>query len=177
LTGAPFSYAFTGGRIGPECRSGIKCASLAKGKYLVGIGVSATKTGLDASVWVHAAPSMCGKVRVDLTSLTAMTDPDVNVPLVEENPDDSWCHYHVIADARATKTYLSIHNKSADSVIVDDAVLKAAPPLQALTMAAGAPTAEEAASLAMVRAGIASLKGPHDPPPNAAQMALRAWKR
>ena len=39
LTGPPFSYAFSGVRIGAECRSGIKCAVLPKKKYLVAIGV------------------------------------------------------------------------------------------------------------------------------------------
>lgn len=177
LTGAPFSYSFTGARIGPECRSGIKCAALAKGKYLVGIGVARRDARLEASVWVRAPLASCAKVSVELTSLTGQVDPDVKLPLVDEGADEGWCHYRVTADARATKTYLSIHNKSADTVIVDDAVLKAAPPLQALTIAAGAPTAEEAASLAEVRAGIASLLGPHDPPPNGARRALEAWKR
>jgi hypothetical protein len=177
LTGAPFSYSFTGARIGPECRSGIKCAALAKGKYLIGIGVAVRDAPLEASVWVRAPLASCAKVNVELMSLTGQADPDIKVPVVDEGADAAWCHYHVIAAPRATKTYLSIHNKSADIVIVDDAVLKAALPLQALTMAAGAPTAEEAASRAEVRAGIASLRGPHDPPPNEARRALEAWKR
>ena len=89
LKGPPLSYAFDGVEIGSVCRSGIKCASLKKGKILVAIGVASKDASLLASFWMKPADGSCSGVTAELFGLTSNGDEDVAIGATSEAPDAS----------------------------------------------------------------------------------------
>jgi hypothetical protein len=177
LSGPPLGFAFTGVRIGAECHSGIKCAAVKKKGNLAAIGVSVPGSKLEASFWAHLKKGTCDAVKASIIALEAGAEP--NAPVTAEPPQagaDGWCHYHAIIDARAHKPYFLITNATGDEIIVDDAILKKAPPTMTLSVKLLPPTSEDAAAVAQARVEIAALRGPHDAPPSEAQRALEAWR-
>ncbi len=177
LSGPPLGYAFSGVRIGAECHSGIKCAAVKKKGILAAIGVSALSSKLDASVWAHVIKGGCDGVKATIISLEQGGDPSAPVAAdLPAPPANGWCHYHSIVAARAQKPYFLINNQTGDEIIVDDAVLKKAPPTMGLSVKYHPPTAPDAAAIAQARVEITALRGPHDAPPSEAQRALEAWR-
>lgn len=177
LAGPPLSYAFTGVRIGAECHSGIKCAAVKKKGNLAAIGVAVKGSKLDASFWAHVKKGACDGVKATVISLVQGGDP--SAPVTAEKPEpgaDGWCHYQSVIDARDFKPYFLITNQTGDEILVDDAVLKKAPPTTALSVKHLPPTSEDVAAVAQARIELAALRGPHDAPPNDAKRALEAWR-
>ncbi len=172
------SLTFTGVRVGPECRSGLKCAAVKKGGGLVGIAVTSRGQELAASVWAkptsaNASPPSCTKITALLTS-NGGTDADAVLPPDADAPDASgWCHFAVIAPPRSDKPYLYLQNDTGAELVVDDAVIVRAPVEKVHTLEIRPPTQDEVAAHATLVAELAKLpRGPHDPPPNAARRAV-----
>ena len=177
LSGPPLGYAFSGGRIGAECHSGIKCAAVKKKGNLAAIGVSAEGSKLDVSFWAHVKMGGCEGVKASVISLFTAGDPTAPVTADLPQPGEGgWCHYHSVIAARSVKPYLLIANNTGDEIIVDDAVMKKAPPTMTLSVKYLPPTSEDVVAVEQARAELAALRGPHDAPPNPAKRALEAWR-
>jgi hypothetical protein len=180
LKGLPLAYAFDGIRIGAACRSGIKCAALEKGKVLVAIGVASKGHKLAASFWARPEQAACdGITAILMAGILGGPGGDVDIPLSPDaaEPDDAgWCSYRTVSEERLTKPYLYIKNNTGGEILVDDAVLKRAAPTMPLS-AKIVLSAAAAADLQAIRADLAKLRGPHDPPPNAARRALSTWRK
>jgi hypothetical protein len=177
LSGPPLSYTLPVIRIGAECHSGIKCAAVKKKGNLAAIGVSAQGSKLEASFWAHVKMGTCDGVKAMVISLVLNGEP--NAPVTAEMPQpgaDGWCHFDAVIDARELKPYFLITNQTGDEIVVDDAVLKKAPPTTALSVKHLPPTSEDAAAVALARAELLVLRGPHDAPPTPAKRALEAWR-
>lgn len=179
LKGLPLSYSFDGIVVGPSCRSGVQCASLAKNKALAGLAVAAKGRALFASIWAKPDTPSCDNIEVQVAALFGGNDPDVDVPAVSATPDvDGWCNFNVVTDERIFKPFLYIRNRTDGVIVVDDAVVKAAPSgaKWAERAPAGPPTAEAQAELQTFREELAKMTGPHDPPPNEARRAVEKWR-
>ena len=177
LSGPPLGYSFPGARVGAECHSGIKCAAVKKKGSLAGIGVAVAGSKLDVSFWAHVKKGGCDGVKATVISLFANADP--TAPVTPDLPlagADGWCHYHSVIDARKVKPYFLIANNTGDEILVDDAVMKQAPPTTGLSVKHLPPTSEDVAAIAQARVELLALRGPHDAPPTAAKRALEAWK-
>jgi hypothetical protein len=177
------TFTFTGVRVGPECRSGLKCAAVPKGGGLFGIAVTTRGAGLEARFWAKPSapkgkPPSCKGITGMLTS-NGGADTDAPIPPVADAPDASgWCEYHVVAPERHDKTYLYIDNGSGAEALVDDAVLVRAAAMKARSAELGPPTAEALAKHEAIAAELRKLpRGPHDAPPNAARRALEQWRK
>lgn len=174
LFGPPYSYAFPSAVIGAECRSGVKCATVAKNKAILGIGVGSSSLGLVVSVYTKIKASACKEVDVALLNI-ANAQKDVAIPPETDAPDKAgWCHYSATVPSYDKKVYLLVDNNTGDVLLVDDAVVRAqaanAPPPAPPPM--GPMPAEQLARHDEARAAIAALRGPHDPPKNPAQRAF-----
>lgn len=177
LSGPPLGYSFSGARIGAECHSGIKCAAVKKKGNLAGIGVAVAGSKLDVSFWAHVKKGGCDGVKATVISLFSNADP--SAPVTPDLPlagADGWCHYHSVIDARKVKPYFLITNNTGDEILVDDAVMKKAPPTTGLSVKHLPPTSEDAAAVAQARVELLALRGPHDAPPTPAKRALEAWR-
>ncbi len=177
LSGPPLSFTLPVIRIGAECHSGIKCAAVKKKGNLAAIGVAVEGSKLDASFWAHLKTGTCDQVKATVISLVQGAEP--NAPVTADLPQpgaDGWCRYHSVIDARSLKPYFLITNQTGDEILVDDAVLKKAPPTTGLSVKHLPPTSEDVAAIAQARVDLVALRGPHDAPPNPAKRALEAWR-
>lgn len=172
----------TGRRVGPECRSGLKCAVL--DERLIGIAVASADHDLYASVWARPeSGGDCEGVRVFLLGEGIHDDAiDAAVPPVAAAPDDTgWCHYEVTAPQRNDKAYLTLSRRvGAATALVDDAVVREAVAEDSARVAPlpfWAPDAVTAAELDEARALIRKWRGPHDDAPNPARDAMQRWAR
>jgi hypothetical protein len=184
LNGPPFDSAtFTGVVVGPECKSGLKCVSLAASRAIVGIGVASQGDKLEASF--SAAPPEgqdCSVVQGFVISpfVSPAIDPEVAIKPVTKKPDASgWCTYRSVVAARTEKPGFYVKNTLISAMtkpaIVDDCVLKVAGKDEELAAPGMEPSMR--AEVDGARADIAKYhRGPHDPPPNAARRALEAWR-
>ncbi len=178
LSGPPYSYTFDNIVVGAACRSGLKCAKIAKKKAIVGIGVASVGEKLRASFWAHLEADGCDKIKSTVSNFFDKTEPDAPITALSPTPDEGgWCEFNTVLPARSHKPYLHIENRTAGVVIIDDAVLERASGAAPLSLQIGPPTAEDAAALALAAEQIGKLRGPHDSPPNAARRALEAWKK
>lgn len=118
--------------VGAACRSGVKCARLAKNRSLVGIGVGAAEVDLRASVWVRFEPDAalpvpaCAELSAFLFSTGELYEPDPELDLspTSDTPDEAgWCQLTVVSPPRRNKVYLLVRNRSGVPVLVDDAVV------------------------------------------------------
>jgi hypothetical protein len=179
LPGPPLDYMpFTGIRIGAACHSGIKCAAVKKKHVITAIGVASTGHKLEASFWAHVKGGPCDAVKGKIIADQSGVEPDAPVAAESMDPDASgWCHYRSVIDARSHKPYLNISNQTSDEIVIDDAVLKQAGAMEALSVPHLPPTWEDAQEIAAVRALLFSRRGPHDAPPNEAKRAYEAWRK
>jgi hypothetical protein len=175
---ATLDFTFKDVRVGAACRSGIKCAGLAKKQLIAGIGVASQGNKIEASFWAHLEMGECPMVKAYLVGWYSKTDPDVLLHATAMIPDaEGWCHYDTIVDARQEKPLLLIQNMTGGDVVIDDAVVKKAPMTTSLLAAHGPLTAEAVAMIEDARAAVAKLRGPHDAPPNEARRAYERWKQ
>jgi len=177
--------------VGADCRSGIKCARVAKHQSIDGIAVALHDVDLVASVWVRfddpttPCTSASATVIDKLAGQVPFNVPDADVHLAASDAPDQlgWCKLSAIVPKRRNKPYLNVHNLTGGNMLVDDAVLKAMPappppggpkpPPPPETFApAWVPTAEEARNLDEARAVIREYDKPHDGPKTDAQKAF-----
>jgi hypothetical protein len=180
LSGASAStidYVLPDVKMGAACRSGMRCASLKKHHIIAGLGVAATGAKLEVSFWAHVAKGVCSKVNAFLSDWESQADPDVMIMPASDTPDaGGWCSFDAVVDARKAKPLLFIQNNTDGELLVDDCVLKKAPPATALKVVHGPISAGAQADLEAARARFQRLRGPHDTPPNAARRAYETWR-
>lgn len=127
LFGPPYGYDFPAATIGAACRSGVKCVTLAKGKAIIGIGVSSRTEALSITAFAKPQQGGCAGVLVSLLDIDT-SHKDVDVPATTEDPDSvGWCLYRVETPAYEKKVYLLIDNNTGDDLVVDDAVVRVLP--------------------------------------------------
>jgi hypothetical protein len=179
--------------IGAACKSGVKCIRLKKNKIALGIAVSSTRPFLQASVWVRfedaadQAPTACAKADVRLLDAGGLepSDPDFELAPVEAAPSaEGWCQLTGTSPLRKNKTYLYVQNRSATTMLVDDAVLLAVDTAPSPSPSPAPPpvpskpsSAEDAAFLAAAREAIRATRLPQDGRPNPARDAFEARMR
>ena len=176
LSGPPFSYAFPAATIGADCRSGIKCVTVAKNKGIIGIGVGSGQSAIVATVFAKPKSGVCADVEVTLFGLFSNA-PEVAIPPTTEAPDSTgWCLYRGTAESYPQKAYLFVDNNSGEDAVIDNAVLRPVAPGEAPPSPpppAAPPTADQKARRDDAREAALRLRGPHLPPPNAAQRAFQ----
>ena len=155
----------------------MKCASVAHGNGVLGLAVGSESQPMDVSVWVSGAPKDCSEVDVVLTSIFGLTAEDPPAIISPEGQAVAgWCHFHAVVGPRKQKPALYIGNQGATAtILVDDAVVKAAPGAQPTTLALRL-TPDSAAHVEAACAAAQKQMTPHDRPPNAARRAFEAWK-
>jgi hypothetical protein len=147
---------FSAIRVGPQCKSGIKCGVLAAGGRMIAVGVSPSEAKVRASVWTRPPGGDCTAVSVMLVACGRPLDPDLPLSDQDGRADESgWCEHVAVGEPRRRASCLSLEGAfSAGEALVDDAVIARAPPGSIPTPPTrGSPQAE------------------------AARDALRAWQR
>jgi hypothetical protein len=162
-------------RVGPECRSGLKCGVL--GPDLIGIAVSSAEHDLYASVWVRPADGSCESVTAYLLAEGIYDDgADVVIPPVTGVPDESgWCHHEATVPQRDDKSYLYLASTAVAEALVDDAVVREATSDEArrvVRYAAWVPSAAVFEKLEAARGVIRKWRGPHEGAPDPTREAL-----
>lgn len=170
--------------VGPRCKSGIKCARVAKSQEIIGIAVASKDSDLIASVWVRfeddgGEATPCDKARVRLLAEGPLGNgAGISLAPVGEADAKGWCLLRALSPKQEHKVYLSIRNSGKVPMLVDDAIVKKSdgsiPPTERSTPAP--PSAEERAELQATRGMISATRLPHDPPESPAKKALRAKK-
>jgi hypothetical protein len=175
--------------VGPDCRSGLKCAVLKHNKGAIGIGVASKGSKLEASFWTKPASGAdCTSFRAVLLSVpsllaaaqTLLGQPDPDNEVAPESPapgPDGWCHFDAVVAERTQRIFLYVYNSANGEALLDDAVVKRAPANKALSALVGPPSDERVKELDAVRAAARTHSLPSDPPPNTARRAFEAWAR
>lgn len=162
--------------VGPQCRSGLKCAELTSRKTILGVAVSPTGSSVQASVWAKPASGDCAEVEVSLIGCFDGGDSDLSLAA---QPIDSsgWCRYEVLAPERQRATCLMVSSRHFDQSItlVDDAVVLAAPAGAKLVGAPQAASARVKAELPALRKALREWVVPGAKPPTLQQRRIEAW--
>lgn len=174
--------------IGAECRSGIKCARVAKRTDIFGLGVGSRDESLMVSVWVKLLPAeaeeaSCADAHVALVDIgeLSMADPDATIPLEGEGADErGWCHFSGVAPPRDHKPYLFVSNNSAKMpMLVDDVVLTAVSEGEASPSPTHSPTVEVPAErrehLEAMKSAVRAIPRLNDGRPNEAREAYERY--
>ncbi len=111
--------------LGAACRSGLKCIELKKNAIAVGTGVASAGNALEASVYA-VVDGDCSEVEV---ALIGFGDDEPDVALVPGARVDGWCRYAGVSAERKHALALYVHNASAHSIRVDDAVVRPVVPM------------------------------------------------
>src|SRR5262245_48727286 len=81
-------------RVGPTCKSGMKCGYLTQGQKIAAIGVSPSQGAVSASVWIKPSTTDCSDLAVLLFACDYGDDPDVPLIDADGKPDaDGWCEF------------------------------------------------------------------------------------
>ncbi len=169
--------AFSQVRASAQCKSGLKCGYLTQNQRVAAIGVSPSKSKVHASLWARVPTADCSDVGVKLISCDYAADPDVPVLDADGVPDaDGFCHYEVVAAERQRATCLFVETRFAEGeAIIDDAVLRAAPPGAAQSDAMGAPSARDVEVAEEARRAIKKWLRPGAPAPTRESQELKRW--
>ncbi|MBW2528819.1 MAG: hypothetical protein JRI23_31880 [Deltaproteobacteria bacterium] len=150
--------------IGAACQSGIKCAELADGGFLVGVGVASRGNALAASFAAkpHAGCAGVAGVLVD----AYFSGSQVELTPTSDLPDESgWCRYYGEVSERQNAQWLYIENRSGEPALVDDAAVEPVEP-RALHYRGPKLSPERIAYYDRVRQQVLERLEPGDPPPN-----------
>jgi hypothetical protein len=127
LYGPPYDSGLPAATIGAACRSGVKCITVPEGKGLIGMGVGSKSEALSVSVFVKPETGACADVDVSLFDPVGAAS-DAPIPAASAAPDSTgWCLYQGAVQAYAKKVYLRIYNDTKGAIVVDNAVVRAAP--------------------------------------------------
>ncbi|MCC6213859.1 MAG: hypothetical protein IT376_03255 [Polyangiaceae bacterium] len=167
-------------RVGPECRSGMKCGVMTANQRIAAIGVSPSSGPVVASVWVRPpAGARCLDLSTQLFACDYGDDPDVSLADADGAPDASgWCELVAVSPPRARASCLGLEALFAEGeALVDDAVVRAAPAGARPWVAPPRPGAREVAAVTAHRAALRQLLAPSAPRATPALEALRRWRR
>lgn len=163
-------------RVGPECRSGMKCGLMTQNQKIAAIGVSPGAVNVSASVWVKVPTAECADMTAVLIDCDYGTDPDIALSDADGEPDASgWCHYEAVSAPRERAVCLLVAATFAEGeAFVDDAVVRAAP---GSTPTATELSSAERASMDQTRTLIRERLRPAPPGRRQTVEALERWAR
>lgn len=132
--------AVLGFATGGLCRSGVRCAKLAKGAEMVGWLASPKAGGMNVSAWVKPAAGECYDVQVAVADLNTQGEGEL-VPADGPRADASgWCHYQGDVGNYAGRQPVVYVGPAGEQVqgpiLADDIVARALPPTLNVRVAA-----------------------------------------
>jgi hypothetical protein len=159
--------------IGPQCKSGLKCASLEPDNVLLGLTVASEGDALAVSFWVRpsdARPSdgACTGIAATLRAQESFTPSEEILPTGATPDADGWCHFEGVVSEKGSAQFLYIHNESTQTALIDDATVVAAPSSTATMRSSSVidPVDDD-----RVRAALAALRRPRILPKGAGEIA------
>ncbi len=157
---------------GPTCRSGMKCARLAPGAAIAGVGTNPADEGdaVRLDLWVRPLQGdQCPNVTISLENCFLPSDPQAMPGGSKEPGDDGWCRRTgVLAAVDGTPcVFISVQGSMLNSIIVDDVVMAPASSGATLDRVAGYSIAH-AAAVSRLRTAALHTVGPPVRP-------VRAW--
>lgn len=163
--------------VGPQCKSGLKCAPLGRNVAILGVGVSPTGAPVEASVWAKPVSGNCAEVEAALIGCFDGTDPEGALTPAAAPDAKGWCEYRGVFPERQRATCLSVisHQLDNSTTLVDDAVLKAAPANARVIPSVTKVSAQLRAAAPKWQAGMREWIRPGAKPPTEAGRALEAW--
>jgi len=166
--------------LGPDCRSGLKCAVL--GPDIIGLAVSSADRGLYVSAWIRPSDGSCEGFRLFLLSEGIYSDGiDFPIPAAAAAPDDAgWCHFEATAPQRDDKSYLFISSTVDGEALVDDAVVREATDGEEQRVeprGAWVPSADVIERVDAARQTIRRWRGPHEGAPHPGRDAMQRASR
>lgn len=167
-------------RVGPECKSGMKCGVMTTNQRIAAIGVSPSSGPVVASVWVRPpAGARCLDVSTQLFACDYGDDPDVPLADADGAPDaDGWCELVAVSPARARASCLGFEALfSEGEALIDDAIVRAAPAGARVQVASRRLETRELAAVAAHRGALRQLLRPSLPRATPALEAFRRWRR
>lgn len=169
--------------VGPECRSGLKCARVGSESSILGIGMSSAVADLYVSGWVRPSDIDCHSIDFLLIPDGVPDDafPAEVPPVEDERGEDGWCRYQVIAPQRDAKSFVHVGVPTPGSTaIVDDVVLRRATEEESRSIPrAGVwlPDARLAARVEDAHEAIRRRRGPQEGRPDPLRAALERFGR
>lgn len=163
--------------VGPQCRSGLKCAPLSRLSTILGVAVSPTNAAVLASVWAKPVSGDCADVEVGLIGCFDSREPEVALTPAAAPDAGGWCEYrgHFDPRERATCMAVSTLHKDSSITLVDDAVIKAAPENASIVRSNRKLSAHMRLEVPRWQAGMREWVRPGQKPATRAGDALRAW--
>ena len=162
--GGGMSYGNPDTVIGARCASGLKCAELQAGRFLVGLGVASKGHSLAVSFAAKPHAGCGGVIGVLMTEYAGAEQLEIS-PTTSLPDETGWCRYQAVASERDRAQWLYIENQSGEPALIDDAVIERVDP-RAHHRKRSTFTPERVAYFARVRAQIRDAIKPGDPPPN-----------
>jgi hypothetical protein len=170
--------AFDQIEIGPACRSGMKCGTLTQSQRFAAIGVAPSGAKVMARVFGKPPTGDCYDLAVELFACDYALDPDLALEDADGPDADGWCEYSGVGEERQRATCLSVEARFVEGkALVDDAVVKAAPPGARLARPAPLASPDRRAALEQSRAALRAWLKPGSKPPHPAREAWIAWRR
>jgi hypothetical protein len=145
-------------RIGPACRSGLRCVSLRPGEYAAGTFVWPSSKKVTVSFFGHPTGQDCA---VEGTGLVLALDAEPNDPSLQPvriaaatpAPVDGWCRYEQTIDVPPDPGYhfwallVAARSKATDSSVFDQASIRIAQGTGSASSAVAAPIADDVRQL------------------------------
>ncbi len=145
--------------VGPDCRSGLKCAALGQ-TGLAAVGVAPTTAYTHARGWVRVPKGVaCGDVSVRLDGCFLDVTASAPLPAASATPDDAgWCRYEgdVETPDDAACLYFKRPAGANGVFVVDDAYVGASVATKATLGLSRAPSAAEIAEVRALQSALRS---------------------
>ena len=145
---ATLNYA-TGG----QCKSGVRCATIAAGTQLVGFFASPKNGTMTGSLWVRPDSGNCNDVQAGVLDLNEQGGNFVASFSTSDQDAQGWCSMKADIPNMAEKQpviYIATSQNAQGSVRVDDGVVLPAPTTQSFTRSAHKMSSVEAARVRFI---------------------------
>ena len=163
---ATLNYA-TGG----QCKSGVRCATIASGTQLVGFFASPKNGGMTGSLWIRPDSGNCNDVQVRVLDLNDQGGNFVASFSVSNQDAQGWCSMKAEIPNMAEKQpviYVAPNDGMQGNVRIDDGVVLPDPTTQSFTRSAFKLSSIEAARVRFISDWIRTHRR-FDAPPQAHQ--------
>ena len=114
---------------GGQCKSGVRCGSIAPGTQLIGYFASPKTDSMTGSVWAHPNTGNCGDVQVQAIDLDNQSNGTASELKAQSQDVNGWCNYTGTIPNLAEKQpvlYISVSDGVAVALIDDAVVLPSA---------------------------------------------------
>ncbi|MCU0692502.1 MAG: hypothetical protein MUF54_13965 [Polyangiaceae bacterium] len=143
-------------RMGASCRSGMRCAAIARGAGIAGFAVRPPGAAgeMQLSLWVRAdGPSSCANLRVSLSNcFLSGADSQLDASAYGEPDQDGWCHVQgALPTPNDTPCLFLSANASVSGVLIIDDVVASKAPASTRSRRTRAPDTQHARLVAQMR--------------------------